>query len=123
MPVLIPLRRIVHHCNPYANSPWGVKVQRSDVRKAIREQRFVSHLDTGDHAGRIAFLVENPSSDAIEVDVGVPSLGYHSPWMVTDGNHRLAAAIFRGDLSIEASVAGELAYARRRFGIDCAEPQ
>lgn len=52
----------------------------------------------------------------------VPSLCYHLPWMVTDGNHRLAAAIFRGDLSIEASVAGELVYARRHFGIDCAEP-
>ncbi|EVT82546.1 hypothetical protein Z046_32460 [Pseudomonas aeruginosa VRFPA09] len=41
--------------------------------------------------------------------------------MVTDGNHRLAAAIFRGDATIPALVDGELEHAFELFGVDCEE--
>jgi hypothetical protein len=57
-------------------------------------------------------------SDAIEVDVGCPVLGYGGPkWPVTDGNHRLAAAIVRNDAFISVDVAGQLDHAASLLGV------
>lgn len=83
------------------------------------ERRLAMTPGTDDHAARVAFLVENESLDAIEVDVGVPVLNYWPNWMVQDGNHRLAAAIFAGRELIPATVGGQLDYAKRLFGVDC----
>lgn len=47
------------------------------------------------HARRIAWFVRNGFQEPLQVDVGVPSLGCYVSWMVQDGNHRLAAAIYR----------------------------
>jgi len=47
-------------------------------------------------------------------------MGCHVDWLVVDGNHRFAAAIYRGDEWILADVAGELDYAFELFGVDCA---
>ncbi len=120
MSVAIPTHRLARHCNPFGKSPWGVRVTRADVRRALAERRLVAGPDTDDHAGRIAYLVENPAQDAIEIDVGVPVLGYIPNWLVQDGSHRLAAAIFSGKVEIVADVQGQLDRAKRMFGIDCA---
>lgn len=57
------------------------------------------------HTARIAWLVVHGWQTAIELDFGIPSLGYE--WYpLLDGHHRLAAAEFRGDKTIEASVSG-----------------
>jgi hypothetical protein len=72
-----------------------------------------------DHAARIAFLVKNEACDPIDVDVGCPSLGFQIGWMVQDGNHRLAAAIYAGRPYILANVSGQMDYAKRLFGVDC----
>jgi hypothetical protein len=66
-------------------------------------------------------MVVHPHKDAIEIDVGIPSMGCHIDWMVTDGNHRLAAAIYRRDEFIVAIVGGDLDYATELFGVDCME--
>ncbi|KSQ21817.1 hypothetical protein APB26_32740 [Pseudomonas aeruginosa] len=67
-------------------------------------------------------MVENPATDPIAIDVGVPVLGYWGPsWMITDGNHRLAAAIYRGDTTISALVDGQMDHAFELFGVDCEE--
>lgn len=69
------------------------------------------------HAGRIAYFVEHGWKDAIGIDVGVPSLGCHVRWPVQDGNHRLAAAIYRGDKTILADVDGSVDYAAELLGV------
>ena len=120
MPVLIPVHRIARHCNPFGLSPWGVPLTRADVRHALRQRRLVATHGGDDHPGRIAYFVENPARDAIEIDVGVPVLGYLPDWLVQDGNHRLAAAIFSGRMEILADVQGQLSRAKRIFGVDCA---
>lgn len=124
MPVAIPVAALRKHCNPYASDyPWGVRVRREDVDAALREGRLVDKPDGEDHAGRIAYLVRNRASDPISIDVGCPALGYWGPkWMVVDGNHRLAAAIYRGDFTISALVDGQLDWALELFGVDCSEP-
>jgi len=61
------------------------------------------------HAARVAYLVVNGwDDDPIDVDFGVPSLGFRVGWPIINGNHRLAAAIIRGDKSIAAAVSGEV---------------
>ncbi|HEJ2342738.1 TPA: hypothetical protein SMW50_005771 [Pseudomonas aeruginosa] len=123
MPVAIPVSAVTKHCNPYGSSaPWGEIVRRADVERALSERRFAPAPGSDDHAARIAFLVENPASDPIGIDVGCPVLGYWGPsWMVTDGNHRLAAAIYRGDATISALVDGQMDHAFELFGVDCEE--
>lgn len=48
------------------------------------------------HVERVAYLVVNPTDDPI-------CLNFGCYWAVRDGNHRLAAAIFRGDETINCS--------------------
>jgi hypothetical protein len=48
------------------------------------------------HWGRVRFLVENPTEDPIIIKNGTKGL------YVPDGNHRLCAAILRGDPAILA---------------------
>lgn len=59
-----------------------------------------------EHLARIAYLVESQSMDPIEIDVGVPELGCYVGWIVLDGNHRLAAAFYRGDKHIKCDLSG-----------------
>lgn len=123
MPAALPVSAVIAHCNPYgASAPWGVPVAMADVELALTERRFAPEPGRDDHAARIAYLVENPATDPIAIDVGVPALGYWGPsWMITDGNHRLAAAIYRGDATISALVDGQMDHAFELFGVDCDE--
>lgn len=123
MPVALPVSAVIAHCNPYGSSaPWGVPVDMADVKLALSQRRLAAEPGSDDHAARIAYLVENPATDPIAIDVGVPALGYWGPsWMITDGNHRLAAAIYRGDATILALVDGQMDHAFELFGVDCDE--
>ena len=121
MAVNIPLKYLKKYCNPFKQSPWQTSVSREDVQKALDTNRLASKPGGKDHAARIAYLVKNPAQDHIFIDVGVPSLGYSIGWMVTDGNHRLAAKIFKREAFILAAVDGELDYAKFLFKVDCSE--
>lgn len=67
------------------------------------------------HAERIAYLVVNKWEN-IWIDVGIPSLGLHVDWIVVDGNHRHAAARFRGDKKILADISGDVSLIKTIFG-------
>lgn len=131
MPVLIPVSKLQQLCNPYGCDLWNVgPISRHEVETAIltgaleslpippnRKQLQYHNL----HVRRIAYLVTHGWSDAIEVDIGIPSHGYFPSWVVQDGNHRLAAAIFRGDESILGTVCGSIDYGQEVLGIDITE--
>lgn len=123
MPVKVSVARLGRRCYPFGMSPWGVRLTRRDVTKALLEERLATRPGGDDHAARIAYLVRHGWKDAIEVDVGVPVLGYVPDWIVTDGNHRLAAAIYAQHEVIECSVAGQMDYAKRVLGVDCSEKE
>ena len=129
MPVLIPVAKLKKQCNPFKDLVWGCDlIYRNDIKIAIKEKNFVSTHNFNDNEwdeniGRVAWFVVNGWNDAIEIDVGIPSMQCHVNWMVTDGNHRLAAAIYRKDRHILASVGGSLEYAMELFGVDCQEPK
>ena len=124
MPINLPVGKLKDLCNPFGvNTPWGVKVTQADVRRALASNGLVATPGGDNHAGRIAYLVRHKAHDAISIDVGCPSLGAPClTWPVLDGNHRLAAAIYRQDETISAAVDGELGYAEDLFGVDCEEP-
>ena len=70
------------------------------------------------HAQRVAYLVRYGWERPLEIDVGIPSVGF-APYPLQDGHHRLCAAIVRGDTHIRAEVSGALDYAFQLFGVDC----
>lgn len=115
----LPVHRLARYCNPLKVLVWDSLVTKSDVEIALKTRRLVHSPGSDDHAGRIAYLVENEAPDAIEIDVGAPALNCHVEWFVQDGNHRLAAAIFAERETIKASVGGQLDYAERLFGTPC----
>jgi hypothetical protein len=134
---LIPVARLRAVCDPFLSSPWEevASISVEDVQQALNnrldgskpysKQRITDKSwNTADHIARIAYLVAEGWDDPIEVDVGVPHLGCWMDWMVTDGNHRLAAAIVREDEFILASIAGSCEYMIELFGeMEVAAPE
>lgn len=64
------------------------------------------------HIRKIAFFVKNGFDDPIQIDVGLPEMGHFNDYLIEDGNHRLAAAIFRNDENIKCIVTGSEEYAK-----------
>jgi hypothetical protein len=103
--VCLPITHLQKDCNPFVKClDWQCKISRDDVTKAIDNKAFirrpVQRESVENHASRIAWLVMHKDDNAVELAVGNPSF----QWFVNDGNHRIAAAIYRGDDSIMASI-------------------
>jgi len=102
---------------PTIDIPWQCEpFTEQDVREAILEKQFnKSHVypeyEATYHIQRIAYLYVHGWDDAIVIDVGCPSLGYINDNPIIDGNHRLYAALLRGDDTILCSIEGEIDYA------------
>ena len=124
-PLALPLNSLALWC-PLGQCVWrGVAfpIERDDVQKALDENKLRKtplgpNGHRRSHIHRIAWFVANPDWKPIEIDVGVPELGHTVPWIVEDGNHRLAAAFYRKDETILANVGGSLVAARRILGLD-----
>lgn len=107
--------------DPFEHNPWDYAskltielVTKCLYYKTYKQEAYpLLQFEDGeawtleDHAKRIAYLVVFGWNDAIEVDVGIPDLGYSPQWPVMDGNHRLAAAIYMDLDVIEAEVSGD----------------
>jgi hypothetical protein len=85
-------------------------ITKGEVRREIRLGNLLGHeasakafcgaktIHRVDHARRIAFLVVQGWTDPIEINIE------KSGWIIADGNHRLAAAFYRGYSDIEARI-------------------
>lgn len=126
-PWVIAVPRLARIANPFKQPIWTEKkLTKRHVDIALQHGRIaydpVDSVLAADHAARIAYFVTLCTKagsaiaalEPIEVDVGCPSFPGYDPvrWIVTDGNHRLAACIYRQDPIIQATVSGELRYAR-----------
>lgn len=117
MSVRISVARLKTLANPLGDQCWNVPVSLEDVEFALKNRMYHTIGDsTLAHAGRIAYYVQFGWTTPIQIDVGVPCAGYTPIWLVTDGNHRLAAAIFMHKRYIEAEVSGQVDYAKKPFG-------
>ncbi len=70
------------------------------------------------HIEKTAWFVRQGFQQPLELDVGIPSMGCYVSWYVQDGNHRLAAAIFRQETMGEdpwlpLSVSGSINHAKQ----------
>ena len=124
MSTKVPLRRVLRLCDPRSKWPWNCPAPDADcLARLLGEAAYVSEpIGTNaravDHIGRVRYLAKHGWSDAIELDVGVPCLGYAGPdWPVTDGNHRLWAAAVRGDELIDVDIAGQVDHAAQLLGV------
>lgn len=125
---LVSVSRLSEVCNPFAAPPWadvtpfGLDAVRRAIEEGLQQELPYSAATSAapwsmaDHIARIAHLATHGWHEPIEVDVGVPFLDCWVDWPVTDGNHRLAAALVRGDAFILASVAGCCDYIRELLG-------
>lgn len=112
-PVALDVVRLAQRCDPFKSVVWLDRhrpLMRSEVRRAVAEGRVLAPQDvsrtTHSHVRRVAWFVVHGWSEPIDVDFGVPSLGCHVDWVIQDGNHRFAAALYRGDASIMAACSG-----------------
>ncbi|MFK4706143.1 hypothetical protein ABIC83_002982 [Roseateles asaccharophilus] len=130
--VLVPLRRLIEHSNPY-DGVWDTpdigrfRITLQQVRKCIALRKFepkpfspatdCESWTLHRHACRVAYLAVNGWSDPIHLDVGVPSLGCNVDWLIEDGNHRTAAALARGDDFIESIISGSHRHSFELLGV------
>jgi hypothetical protein len=111
--MLVPLSVLSQHCNPFKSVVWHHDLTRPVTRRQVAARIAENDLKNSgqDHAARIANFVVHSWRDAIHIDVGVPSHGFHPGWFVEDGNHRLAAAIYENHANIWAQISGDWGYA------------
>jgi hypothetical protein len=60
------------------------------------------------HERRVAWLMLHGWTDPIDIDVGVPALGYGSTHCTCDGNHRIAAALLMDHPYVLATCSGQV---------------
>lgn len=122
----VPVARLAAYCNPFEIDIWGCGlVTPAMVGAAIATDTYIGHLQwkhvydwtATDHARRIACLVVAGWGDPIKLYVSMLNISRQPPYIVQDGNHRLAAAIYRGQEFIKAEVSGSLEYMQDLFGI------
>ena len=124
--VRIPVRAVEDYIDPFDCPPWGCDpFTREDVAIAVTEGRL--RADPVDpccpwsvHVERIAWFVVHgwdPEVDSIEFDVGVPGGWGHDWWPVLDGNHRVCAAMVRGDEWLDCYLAGSFDACADLFGV------
>lgn len=111
----IKTEQLLSYCDPFDHNVWGEKVSKEAVLQALRDDRLVcDYQDKTDPAGRIAYLVRHKAADPIEIDLGYP--GCFNEWIISDGNHRFAAALLRGDPEILCHFSGLPEYIQSFLG-------
>lgn len=110
----LSVRAVMELYDPFR--AWGTRVSEEKVRSLVLTGPYKTV--PGDYQGpltnatRIAYLIRYGWEDPIEVDVGIPVYvgGYGSvrKLTITDGNHRLCAAVVAGDRYIVASCGGSV---------------
>ena len=124
MTAMVHLQRVLDLCDPRAAWPWAccrpdAQLERELFSSAPEVDLPIESVATAaEHIGRIRYLARVGWFDPIELDLGVPCLGYPGPsWAIVDGNHRVWAAAIRGDQFIGVDVAGQVDHAAALLGV------
>jgi hypothetical protein len=124
----ISVSKLQQFCDPFAEDVWGVggihKVNVNvaliigDLNPSRDHSGFLTTMR--DHAGHIAWLVTHGwNQNPIRVHVQTQTVDGSDTRLtvkVTDGLHRLAAAIYRNDEFIPVLIQGNQVYAAVLFG-------
>ena len=125
--VSIPVSVLRNIWDVVENPPWNDSfkpVTEVDVHDAVRRKdwssRHMCPLEHNqetmklDHVRRIAWMVIHPPQDPVLIDTSLAN-------PITDGYHRLYAAIIRGDEMISVSICGYDSDIINLFGSDALE--
>lgn len=82
------------------------------IEVSMNPTKWPEETIRSNHIKKIAFFATNEMEKPISIDVGIPSLGCYVDYIIDDGNHRLAGAIYKGDLFIKAKVSGDVNHAK-----------
>ena len=123
----LPLERLSDF-NPFDNVPWhdadGFSME--GVQRALEEETFVTEPYSAEfavhkrnwgakrHEARVAYLIKHGFDDPISLQFNTGD-GYSNS--IDDGHHRLSAAFFRQDESVNVELGGWLSASVRAFGI------
>lgn len=108
--------------NPFECPIWDIEkpVTEEEIRGLVLARDLLApgqrtnDCSRLDHMRRIAwFVVHGWKEDPIEVDVGIPVMGFYIGWAICDGNHRYIASILRGDRYILAACSGQVTEIKR----------
>lgn len=110
----IPLAPLLELWHPLFDNIWGCGPVTHEMVRSVTGRQSTPSVLMGEsalyHAERIAYLVDAgwrdsfEDSEPITVDVGMA--GYTPAVIVIDGNHRLAAAVLRGETELIVEIAG-----------------
>ena len=64
------------------------------------------------HAKRVDYLVINRDNKPIQINVGI---GFEPPYLIQDGNHRLAVCLFRKDKHMPVEYSGSCEVFKKMF--------
>lgn len=108
----IPVAAVSKMSNPLRHDVWGRgRVTRASVKACIEQNKLAAtfipmgvrgRVAPGWDSQRVAHLVVNPDPWPISIEVTSPC----GAWTIEDGYHRLAAAIYRRDLTILVGLSG-----------------
>lgn len=118
-PIMVSLKILEELSNPALDDVWGCGIitkkdvtncndylkYSGDKHPSYLEQEIADSWDY--NVARIRYLMEHKNWDTtfpITLDVGVFE---YNPYPILDGNHRISAAIFRGDKEILIDVIGD----------------
>ena len=125
----IPLKALLEYCDPTLDDPWGCgRISKDDVLDCIEFGKPIAKMPDYDrelfdsygyNVARIAHFLDSGWEDTdadyepITVDIGLA--GYAPNYIIVDGNHRVAAAKFRKDLTIRVEIIGDMRKAEAVF--------
>jgi len=121
--MLISVKKLLTQIvSPVECPPWEYSdFTKEDVILAYKNKEFAdSYLgvqlrDTQFNIKRIAYFIKRMPIDPIQIDVGVPCVGYYPDNIIMDGWHRIYAAIIRKDKFIHAEISGQVDYIQHLF--------
>lgn len=129
MAAYIPISRILRIADPVKSPPWGIRISCDEFLDMVcdavsngdfSEIPYSQIKDTATptyHAERIAYLVVHCDQKPIDIDLGCG--GRSDEWPIADGNHRLYAAVFRGDYEIAVEAQGACDLIEGLLGREC----
>lgn len=113
-PIKVDIEKLMKYCG-YGLYGWNLlKIKESEIEERIKKNKLeyrvcdlfietenvISDHTDYDDIGRVAYFVENGQDDPIFIDF------LNDMWPISDGNHRLRAALHRKDKWILASCSG-----------------
>jgi len=110
IPIYLSVKKLKEYCNPYQ----FFKFDKKEIQRRVQAKDF---YDINDES-RIAYFIVNGFKVPIEIDVGIPILNFYPKWLITDGNHRFAAAIWLKQKYILTNISGQNNYANDLFNIN-----